>query len=70
MAQGKVKWFDSGKGYGYITPDEGGKDVFLHFSEIVSDGGKPLETDTRVEFEVSNSPRGLQAMQVKALPPS
>ncbi|UVA81602.1 cold-shock protein [Pandoraea commovens] len=70
MAQGKVKWFDSSKGYGYITPDDGGTDVFVHYSEIVSDGGKPIEADTRVEFEVSKTVKGLQAMNVKALSPS
>lgn len=70
MPQGKVKWFDSGKGYGYITPDDGGKDVFVHFSAIARDGGEPIETDTRVEFEVSNTPKGLQAMTVKVLRPS
>jgi len=70
MATGKVKWFDSGKGYGYITPDGGGADVFVHYSEVVGYEGKPIETDTRVEFDVSKTVKGLQAMNVKALPPT
>ena len=64
---GIVKWFDAGKGYGFITPDGGGKDLFAHFSEIQSDGFKTLQENQRVEFEVRQGPKGLQAASIRAV---
>lgn len=62
---GIVKWFDDGKGYGFITPDGGGKDLFAHFSEIQADGFKSLQENQRVEFEVKQGPKGLQAASIR-----
>ena len=70
MARGKIKWFDSAKGYGYITQDNGDADVFVHFSAIVSGGERALDDGTPVEYDVSKGPKGLQAANVKALGPS
>ena len=56
MAQGTVKWFNSEKGYGFISQDEGGPDVFVHFSAIQSGGYRSLEENQRVEFEVTQGP--------------
>lgn len=64
---GIVKWFNDGKGYGFITPDNGGKDLFAHFSEIQSDGFKSLAENQRVEFEVKEGQKGLQAANIKPL---
>jgi cold shock protein len=63
MAQGTVKWFNPDKGYGFIAVD-GGKDVFVHFSAIQSDGYRTLEEGQRVEFEITQSDRGQQAEKV------
>ncbi|MDD5291648.1 MAG: cold-shock protein [Candidatus Omnitrophica bacterium] len=63
MARGKVKWFNSQKGYGFITP-ESGKDVFVHYSAIQGDGYKSLEEGQEVEFEIENGPKGEQATKV------
>jgi len=65
MALGKVKWFDAKKGYGFITNDETGEDVFVHFSNIEGAGFKTLEEGESVEFEVVQSPKGLQAQNVQ-----
>ncbi|MFN0185710.1 MAG: cold-shock protein [Aquabacterium sp.] len=62
---GTVKWFDDGKGYGFITPDGGGKDLFAHFSEIQGDGFKSLAQDQRVQFEVTQGKKGLQASAIR-----
>lgn len=63
MARGKVKWFSSQKGYGFIAP-ENGKDVFVHFSAIQGDGFKTLEEGMEVEFEITKGPKGEQASNV------
>jgi Cold shock proteins len=67
MAQGTVKWFNSEKGYGFIAPDGGAPDVFVHFSEIVGNGYRSLEDGQRVEFEVTQGQKGPQASQVRSL---
>ncbi|MQA02046.1 MAG: cold-shock protein [Streptosporangiales bacterium] len=67
MVQGTVKWFNAEKGYGFITPDEGGNDVFVHYSAITTRGYRTLEQDQRVEFETVQGPKGLQADQVTPL---
>jgi CspA family cold shock protein len=64
---GIVKWFNDGKGFGFITPDSGGKDLFAHFSEIQGTGFKSLAENQRVEFEVKEGPKGLQAANIRAL---
>ncbi len=64
MAQGTVKWFSQEKGYGFITPDEGGEDVFVHFSGIAGEGFKSLEEGEKVSYEVTEGRRGLQAANV------
>ncbi|MBO7514162.1 MAG: cold-shock protein [Lachnospiraceae bacterium] len=62
--KGTVKWFNATKGYGFITGDEDGKDVFVHFSGIVADGYKSLEDGQKVNFDVTNGARGPQAVNV------
>ena len=64
MATGIVKWFSNAKGYGFISPDEGGDDIFAHFSAIEMDGYKSLKEGQRVEFDVSTGPKGLQANKI------
>lgn len=64
---GVVKWFSRVKGYGFITPDEGGDDVFVHYTAIVGDGFRNLDQDERVEFTVENTDKGLQAANVMRL---
>jgi len=64
---GIVKWFDAGKGFGFITPERGGKDLFAHFSEIRSGGYKTLEENQRVEFEVKQGQKGPQASNIHVL---
>jgi CspA family cold shock protein len=69
MAQGTVKWFNGEKGYGYgfITPDDGGSDLFVHYSEITGSGYRSLNDNERVEFEVTQGQKGPQATQVQRL---
>lgn len=64
MALGTVKWFNNSKGFGFITPTEGGKDVFVHFSAIQGDGYRSLEEGQTVNYEVEMGPKGPQATQV------
>jgi len=66
MAKGHVKWFNATKGYGFIS-QEGGKDVFVHFSAIAGDGFKSLDEGQEVEFEVTDGPKGPQAVNVTKL---
>jgi CspA family cold shock protein len=65
MATGTVKWFNDAKGFGFITQDNGGEDVFCHFSAIQADGFKSLAEGQKVEFEVVKGPKGLQAANVR-----
>jgi len=67
MAQGTVKWFNDDKGFGFITVDGGGKDVFVHFSEIQTAGFRSLGEDQRVEFEITQGAKGPQASSVRVL---
>jgi CspA family cold shock protein len=67
MAQGTVKWFNSEKGFGFISVDGGGADVFVHFSAIDASGYRSLEENQRVEFEVTQGPKGPQADKVRVI---
>ena len=67
MAQGTVKWFNDAKGFGFIKPDDGGADLFAHFSEIQSQGFKSLQENQRVEYTVTQGKKGPQASQIKPL---
>ena len=67
MANGTVKWFNDSKGFGFITPDEGGEDVFVHFSSILADGFKSLAEGQKVEYEVARGDKGLQAKSVRGV---
>ncbi|GMA31075.1 transcription antiterminator/RNA stability regulator CspE [Litorihabitans aurantiacus] len=67
MTDGTVKWFNAEKGFGFITPDDGGSDVFAHFSAIVADGYRSLEENQRVSFEVTQGPKGPQASNITAI---
>ncbi|MFH1873974.1 MAG: cold-shock protein [Pseudomonadota bacterium] len=65
MAKGTVKWFSDSKGYGFIAPENGGDDIFVHFQAIQSEGFKSLKEGQVVEFEVTEGPKGKQAANVK-----
>ena len=66
MATGTVKWFNDSKGYGFITPDDGGEDLFAHFSAINMSGFKTLKEGQKVQFEVTQGPKGKQASNIQA----
>jgi CspA family cold shock protein len=64
MPQGTVKWFNEEKGYGFISPDDGGEDLFVHFSGIAGEGYKSLEEGEKVTYEAAQGRRGMQAQNV------
>ena len=64
---GTVKWFNDSKGFGFITPDGGGDDLFAHFSEIQGNGFRTLAENQRVELEIRTGPKGLQAAAIRAV---
>lgn len=67
MPTGKVKWFNEEKGYGFITPDDGSKDLFVHYSSIQGDGFKTLGENQAVEYDVEQSDKGPRAKNVRRL---
>lgn len=67
MPRGKVKWFNDQKGYGFITPDGGGKDLFVHHTAIVAEGFRTLSEGQQVEFDVVEDVKGPKALNVKAV---
>ena len=67
MAQGTVKWFNPDKGFGFIAPDDGTADIFVHYSAIDMGGFRSLAENQKVEYTAQQGPRGLQADQVRAL---
>jgi len=67
VAVGTVKWFNEEKGYGFIKPDDGGKDIFVHFSNISGDGFKTLEDNQRVEYEEREGRKGPEAANVRPM---
>jgi cold shock protein len=67
MPEGTVKWFNADKGFGFIQPDEGGEDLFVHFSAIIADGYKSLDENQKVSFNVGQGQKGPQATDVQPL---
>ena len=67
MATGTVEWFNDTKGFGFVSPDDGGDDLFAHFSEIQADGFKTLQDGQKVSFDVTQGKKGLQASNIKVL---
>ena len=66
--KGRVKWFNPKKGYGFITPDDGSKDLFVHYSDIEGEGFKSLEEGDKVSYEIEQSKKGPRAVKVKKEP--
>lgn len=67
MATGIVKWFNNAKGYGFVTPDQGEQDVFIHFSAINMDGYKTLKEGQKVQFDLEEGPKGLHASNLQSV---
>lgn len=67
MATGKVKWFNNAKGYGFVRPDSGGDDLFVHYSYICMDGYKSLKAGQLISYEVREAPKGLHAMNIAVI---
>ena len=67
MSTGTVKWFNDSKGFGFITPDDGCKDLFVHFSAIQSNGFKTLEENQKVSYDVTSGPKGDQATNIQSI---
>ena len=67
LAEGKVKWFNAAKGYGFIEPKDGGKDLFVHYDSIKTEGYKSLNEGDEVSFEITQGPKGPQAINVVKL---
>jgi cold shock protein len=67
MTQGTVKWFNGEKGFGFIAPDDGSKDVFVHYSEVQGSGFRTLEENQRVQFDIEQGPKGPQAVGVTSV---
>ena len=67
MSTGTVKWFNDAKGFGFITPDGGGEDLFAHFSAIEGNGFQSLKENQKVSFEITTGPKGKQATAIKPL---
>ena len=67
MGTGSVKWFNDAKGFGFITPDDGGKDLFAHFSAVQGNGFKSLRENQKVQYDVTTGPKGDQATNIRPL---